>query len=106
MSRLGVRRLLLCLLDSIVFVKGHRRVLFPNSGSMCVTTAVDGSFTLRGDRTKDLSHLLTAEVSQESRERETRTTVVPHTCEKGVKCLRGRRFMPLTRVTSTLPLPF
>lgn len=33
---------------------------------MCVTTAVEGRLTLRGDRTKDLSHLLTAEVSQKS----------------------------------------
>lgn len=34
-----------------------------NSGSMCVTTAVEGRLALRGDRTKDLNHLLTAEVS-------------------------------------------
>ena len=39
-----------------------RRPFPPNSGSMCVTTAVEGRLTLRGDRTKDLNHLLTAEV--------------------------------------------
>lgn len=33
---------------------------------MCVTTAVEGRLSLRGDRTKDLGRLLTAEVSQES----------------------------------------
>ncbi|CAB1097962.1 unnamed protein product [Ectocarpus sp. CCAP 1310/34] len=31
------------------------------SGSMCVTTAVEGHLALRGDRTKDMSRLLTAE---------------------------------------------
>ncbi|CAN0361531.1 unnamed protein product, partial [Ectocarpus sp. 12 AP-2014] len=31
------------------------------SGSMCVTTAVEGRLALRGDRTKDMSRLLTAE---------------------------------------------
>eukprot|EP00752_Nemacystus_decipiens_P004090 g3743.t1 len=44
-------------------VKDESAVLFviDTSGSMCVTTAVEGRLTLRGDRTKDLSHLLTAE---------------------------------------------
>lgn len=33
------------------------------SGSMCVTTAVEGKLSLRGDRTKDMSRLLAAGVS-------------------------------------------
>lgn len=33
------------------------------SGSMCVTTAVEGRLTLRGDRTKDMSRLLASGVS-------------------------------------------
>lgn len=46
---------------------------------MCVTTAVEGRLTLRGDRTKDLNHLLTAEVSRKTvAGQETRNPYVPN----------------------------
>lgn len=44
----------------MIMVKNESAVLFviDTSGSMCVTTAVDGRLTLRGDRTKDMRRLL------------------------------------------------
>lgn len=44
----------------IHMMKNESAVLFviDTSGSMCVTTAVDGRLTLRGDRTKDMRRLL------------------------------------------------
>lgn len=54
-----------CVEHSLQNSQDESAVLFvvDTSGSMCVTTAVPGRISLRGDRTKDLARLLSAGVS-------------------------------------------